>query len=292
MEMNYKRVSLLAVILIYIFVLLCCLGLHFAFRDFSSFWEVLLLDLSATVLIFIFSKSLNNVSVYDPYWSVAPFFLVFLWTVRSGNTTEYRVFLVLILILIWGVRLTVNWAVRWKGLKDEDWRYAEKRTVWGKWFWPGAFAGFFLMPTLVVFFGCLSLYPALVLRIDSLSWIDFLALFISGGAILIESESDRELQKHIQGGNKKILNTGIWKWSRHPNYFGEVLFWTGMSLFSINPEFFEWYVFLGPGFMIILFVFISIPMMDRRMSHKPGFEDYKNKTSAFIPFPPLCRKNQ
>ena len=95
-----------------------------------------LADLAATVVVFAFSLGLDNSSVYDPYWSVAPFPIGLYWMVRFSAGLTPRQIVLLALVLVWAVRLTANWLRRWRGLADEDWRYADYRRLGGELAWP------------------------------------------------------------------------------------------------------------------------------------------------------------
>src|SRR3954452_7599434 len=83
-------------------------------------------DVAATVVVFLFSAAVGNASLYDPYWSVAPAVIVVAWALWRGDAGARQI-LVLTLVLIWAVRLTANWAVGWRGLGHEDWRYVRLR---------------------------------------------------------------------------------------------------------------------------------------------------------------------
>src|SRR5689334_7373228 len=93
----------------------------------SPAFRAFLADLAATVVVFIFSLALNNSSVYDPYWSVAPVPIALYWLLGFGSGLDARQAAATLLLLVWAARLTFNWARRWTGLADEDWRYAERR---------------------------------------------------------------------------------------------------------------------------------------------------------------------
>ena len=116
-------------------------------------WTSFAADVAATVVVFAFSRLLNNSSVYDAYWSVAPIALVGWWAwVLPGHPV--RSWLVVGLVTLWGVRLTLNWATGWAGLHHEDWRYVDFRRL-GVWYWPLSLGGLHLFPTVQVFLGLL-----------------------------------------------------------------------------------------------------------------------------------------
>src|SRR4030095_6605840 len=151
-------------------------------------------DVAATVAVFAFSVAFNNSSFYDAYWSVAPIAIVSYW--RPGAAPEangLRQLVVTVLVCTWGVRLTYNWARGWGGLGHEDWRYVDLRASTGAAYWAVSFVGLHLMPTLQVFLGCLSLYPALAVGTRPFGIVDGLGILIAGGAIWIEARADKEL---------------------------------------------------------------------------------------------------
>jgi len=248
----------------------------------------LVLDLTATLMIFLMSLMFNNSSFYDPYWSLAPVPIILVWYKHAPlhEWYDFRQWIIISLVLIWSFRLTLNWTSRWKGLQDEDWRYARYRSFPRPVYWLISLVGFHLFPTLMVYAGCLAVYPALCLWHEPPGIMDGIALIITFSGIAIEAVADRQLKTFLRKKpDQPFLITGLWKFSRHPNYFGEILFWTGLFTFSIQAKPFYWYTLAGPAGMILMFTLISIPMMDKRMvSRKPGYADYAASTSALVPW--------
>jgi steroid 5-alpha reductase family enzyme len=244
-------------------------------------------DLAATVVVFVFSVALDNSSMYDPYWSVAPVPILAFWLASGGGVTARQI-VVLALVAIWAVRLTMNWLRRWRGLADEDWRYANYRRL-GAAYWPVSFLGFHLFPTVIVFLGCAAIFPAFIISGSrAVGILDLAAVAVTLTAILIEAEADRQLWRFLATRKSpgKILDTGLWALSRHPNYFGEVLFWWGAWLFGLaaNPAW--WWTIIGPVAVTGLFLGISVPMMDKRMLQRhPGYAELIATRSAFLPLP-------
>ena len=256
------------------------------FNHGSPLWTAGAADLAATVVVFIFSVALDNSSVYDPYWSVAPVPILVYWIAVSGGLTSRQV-VILALVAIWAVRLTMNWLRRWRGLADEDWRYADYRRFKAA-YWPVSFLGFHLFPTLIVFLGCMALFPAFLPTGRLPGILDLLAVLVTLTAIAIEATADRQLRRFILSRKDpgEVLDTGLWALSRHPNYFGEVLFWWGLWLFGLaaNPSW--WWTIAGPVAVTGLFLGVSIPMMDRRLlSRHPGYAQMTRGRSAFLPLP-------
>lgn len=247
-------------------------------------------DVVATLVVFAFSFALGNSSVYDPYWSVAPIPIVLYWATAPGASfaSGARQAAVLLLVLAWGLRLTANQMARWHGLGEEDWRYVDIREKAGKLYWPASLAGLHLMPTLWVFLGLLPAYPALALPGRAPGALDVVAAVVTGAAIAVEAVADLQLRRFMatRRDREAVLDVGLWSLSRHPNYFGEVLFWWGVWLFGVaaSPAW-AWTV-VGPLSITALFVFISIPMMDRRMlARHPSWEGHMRSTSALVPWP-------
>ncbi|MFC2116339.1 DUF1295 domain-containing protein [Bacteroidota bacterium] len=248
---------------------------------------ILILDILATLTIFIFSVLFNNSSLYDPYWSVVPPLVLLYWVFHEQTIEALTLMQILILSLVslWSLRLTLNWMRRWRGLKDEDWRYISFRFKYQEQYWIVSLFGIHLFPTLIVFLGCLAVYPGLVLHEGSMGLMEWIAAGITFFAIAFETISDRQLKNFVRDESKcDFLDTGFWKYSRHPNYFGEVLFWVGLFLFSTGMGEAYWWILPGPIFMILMFYTISIPMIDKRMlRRRTGYREYLKRTSGMIP---------
>jgi len=140
------------------------------------------------------------------------------------------------------------------------------------------------MPTILVFLGCLSLFPALAVGFNSIGVIDILAIIITSSAIIIETLADQQMHKFIKSREDIASNirTGLWKYSRHPNYFGEILFWWGIYFFALAVDFSFWWMIIGPISMVILFLVVSIPLIEKKLGSKPGYESYKNEVSKLV----------
>jgi steroid 5-alpha reductase family enzyme len=187
------------------------------------------------------------------------------------------------------LRLTWHWARQWQGLQHEDWRYRDLRKKSPVWFWLVDLAGIEIMPTVLVFLGCLSLYPAVSVGKNPFGPLDILAVLITGGAVVIETTADEQLWRFVRGKPKygEILTKGLWACSRHPNYFGEVLFWWGLYFFALAADARYWWTIIGPAAITILFVFISIPMMEKRsLARRPGYAELRRKIPMFLPWFP------
>ncbi|MHA2007856.1 MAG: DUF1295 domain-containing protein [Promethearchaeota archaeon] len=250
---------------------------------------VLLADLVGTIIIFLISTILKNTSLYDPYWNTVPLLisLYYLLFPQFNIVDNIRYIIVFSLVFIYSVRLTYNWLREWRGLKDEDWRYQLYREKMGKNFWLINLVGLQLMPTIMVYLGSIALYPTISLRTNKIGFIDILAVIITGGGIFLETLADQQSYKfRVKRENaKQIITTGLWHYSRHPNYLGEILFWWGLYLFAIAADFSFYWAIIGPICITILFYVISIPMMENRnLERKPEYKKYREQTSKLIPW--------
>ncbi len=248
----------------------------------------LIADIGATLTIYLFNVVFNNASLYDPYWSVAPIPIAFYWLSTTNSTVfdlTIRQILVLFLVIFWGGRLTYNWARGWGGMSHVDWRYEKLRKENPKYFWLINLTGIELMPTILVFLGCLSLYPVLTHVTTPFNILDVTATIVTFTAIMVEAISDQQLIRFSK--NKKqgeIINEGLWKHSRHPNYFGEVSFWWGLYLFCLATDPQYWWTIIGPVSITLLFIFISIPMIEERLQERyEEYEKYKRSVPMFLP---------
>lgn len=250
-----------------------------------------LADVVATVAVFGFSRAFDNSSFYDPYWSVAPMvmapYLAFAEYAHDGISV--RKWLAILVVFVWGGRLSYNWLRGWRGLGHEDWRYVDLRNRLGRAYWPVSFLGIHLMPTVCTFVGSLALFP-IMRSARPMGWLDGVGVAIALGAASIESIADRQLHDHRQrreaGTEGDICESGLWRYSRHPNYFGECMFWVGLFIIGVSaePTAVSWTI-AGPIVMFVLFVFISIPMMERRsLAKRPHFASHQHRVSRLIPW--------
>ena len=250
-------------------------------------------DTAATLAVFVFSRSFDNTSFYDPYWSLAPASIAFWLALGPGSAggLTLRQGVLLTLIALYAVRLTLNWARGWGGLKHEDWRYAALRPKTGKLYWVVSLLGLHFMPTVVVFLGVLPLHAALVTSPGGFGVLDVVAALVTLGAIVIEGLADEQLRafRASKPDDGAICEVGLWAWSRHPNYFGEISFWAGLMLFGISAGA-PWWAGAGLVAMVVLFVFASIPLAEKRsLARRPDYAQHQQRVSMLIPWFPRLK---
>jgi steroid 5-alpha reductase family enzyme len=246
--------------------------------------NILISDVVATVFVYIAGMIFKNASIYDPYWSVAPLVILPLVILESGNF-HIGIILLIIAISYWAIRLTMNWAYTFGNLTHQDWRYSMLKEKTKKMYPLVNLLGIHLMPTLIVY---LVILPALYYVNNSdftiFNVIGFVICFI---AVTIQLLSDYQLHSFRKTNNnrKMTITTGLWKVSRHPNYFGEVLMWWGVYIFCLASDLNSWYLIVGAIANTLLFLFISIPLQENRLlSYKDNYEDYIKKTNVLIPW--------
>lgn len=271
-KMNQKAKDLFKIFLVYILALIIAVATAIYFPSENALVRVAIADVVATIVVFIFSVVYKNSSVYDPYWSLVPIAIVIYWMINSGSLNEMEPLKLIMagLIIIWGMRLTVNWLLRWNNLEDEDWRYIDIKNKTGKFYWPVSFLGIHLMPTIWVFMGMVPVYYAIYNLTVLTPFITVFAISITVFAIWLESTADNQLRRHLitRTNKNERMKKGVWSIIPYPNYVGEMLFWWGLYLFALAFNVSNWWTIFGPLSITFLFLFISIPMMKKRLANK------------------------
>jgi steroid 5-alpha reductase family enzyme len=235
-------------------------------------------------LFFIFATIIKNNSIVDVGWGIG--FVVIAWYALLTRADLYVPQVIMtILISLWGVRLFYHILKRNHG-KPEDFRYANWRKEWGKSVIPRAFLQVFMLQG---FFMYIVALPIVFINQEGGSYNT--PLLITGAAIwalgfFFQSVGDYQLKNFVNTpGNKgKLLMTGLWKYTRHPNYFGEATMWWGIFMIALSANA-SLLSIISPITITLLLVFVSgVPMLEKSMRKKVGFTEYARKTSVFIPW--------
>jgi steroid 5-alpha reductase family enzyme len=246
-------------------------------------WLTLTADVVATLVIFAFSRAFDNSSFYDAYWSVAPPVLLGFWCYHLSYL-DLRLSILSVLVILWAMRLTHNWARGWQGLGHVDWRYVDLRKQTGVMYPLVDLSGIHLLPTVLVFLGCVPLWLLTSATVMPFGIWDSLWIAIGFSALWLEYRADnvlREFRLSAQPG--EVLRHDVWSKCRHPNYLGELGFWLALAVagYAGSGSLWSWIGFLG---MTLLFVGVSIPMIDKRqLANKPAYADYKREVASLIP---------
>ena len=242
-------------------------------------------DLAGTVFIFLVSFSVNNSSIYDPYWSVKPAVIAGYYFTTVFPETGLRETLVLALVLLYSIRLTSNFFRDWPGLVKEDFRYVSFRRQFPKVYWGISFFAVHLFPTVMVFLGCLPMFGIFSESTSSLNAFDLLGTMIFSGAVVYSFIADEQLRRFRKRSavSGQTIETGLWKYSRHPNYLGEICTWWGLYLFALASGAAWWWTGIGALAITLMFIFASIPMMEKRMlATRSGYSEYRNRVPGYI----------
>ncbi len=274
-----RKLSFLIVFFVYV---LATVGGIFVYNvlNFEPWLSLLIADILATVIVFLFSLIFKNASVYDPYWSVQPIVIVvaFAFSYKVSTLSLLMIFAV----CLWGIRLTANWAYTFHSLNHQDWRYSMLKEKTGRAYPLINFLGIHMFPTLVVYACVLPVVYAIIMG-TSINAFSVVGVLISVSAVLLQGVSDIQMQKFRNAHMRGFIRIGLWKYSRHPNYLGEILMWWGIAIAFVSAASSMWYLCLGALINTLMFLVVSIPMADKRQSKKEGFNEYKNSTRMLFP---------
>ncbi len=276
-------------ILLFIYIISYLAGI-FSFILISDSINILLkifiADTVATVVIWIAGIFLKTASIYDPYWSIQTPAIYLTLLIYYGNYNIGNI-LFFIFIMLWAIRLTINFIITFNDITYIDWRYSDIKNKTNKLYQIVNLLGIHMMPTILVFVASIPAFSYII------NGYDFIALDIIGYVIIILAvffELISDINIHVYKKNrtdrKEIINVGFWKYSRHPNYLGEIIFWYGVLAIFLVHDFSNWYFMVGAILINLLFLFISIPLEEKKLiAYKEGYLEYKKKTRMLIPLP-------
>ena len=237
-------------------------------------------------LFFIVAQIVKNNSIVDMGWGLG-FVVIAVYTLVISGNYNSRAIIVTVLVSIWGLRLFYHILKRNLG-KPEDFRYVAMRKSWGKWVIPKSFLRVFMLQ------GALMLviaYPIIMNNTTdngSLTILEIIGLAIWIVGFIFEALGDKQLRDFISDKKNKghIMKDGLWKYTRHPNYFGEATMWWGIFIISLKSE--SGIVgIISPIFITLLLLYVSgVPMLEKHYKDNKEFQDYAKYTSIFIPLVP------
>jgi len=242
-------------------------------------------------ILFVLATILKDNSILDIAWG--PSFIVTAWVVllinavvgAEGVVIGVRQYLVAALVTVWGLRLGIRIFRRNRG-RGEDPRYVKFREEWGKYFVLRSYFQLFLFQGIILM---LNVTPVLLIMAglrENLVWSDYLGLAIWVVGFLFETLGDYQLDSFLKVPENRgtIIDRGLWRYTRHPNYFGEATMWWGIFVIALNQPW-GWIGAIGPVVITSMLLFVSgIPMTEKLMEKTPGWEEYKKTTSVFIPW--------
>ena len=252
------------------------------------YFSGLLIVIIAMTLLWLVSVFIKNASIVDPFWGLG-FVIAGVYYFYNSEGLEIRKLIVLTLLIIWGLRLSIY--LGWRNLgKGEDFRYQQFRKDYGenRYWWISFFQVFLLQGILLWLISAPLLSAQFYAGESGLNYFDYAAIIIWIIGFSFEAGGDFQLArfKSDPKNKGKVLNTGFWKYTRHPNYFGDATVWWAYGLFSVASG--SYWPLLSSLLMILLIVKVSgVYLLEKTLkSTKPQYKDYVEKTSAFFPWFP------
>jgi steroid 5-alpha reductase family enzyme len=247
----------------------------------------LFLILTLMTILWVVSIVIKNVSIVDMFWGFG-FGLVNTFYFFNTETTPAKIVL-LVLVVIWGLRLSIYLAIRNVG-KPEDFRYQEFRKKYGEknYWWISFFQTFLLQGILMWIISMPLLGVNLYSTSNTLNFIDILGIIIWLTGFIFEAGGDMQLArfKKNKANKGKVLTTGFWHYTRHPNYFGDSAVWWGYGLLCLSTG--NYWLISGSVIMTLLILKVSgVVLLEKSLKEKkPEYENYIRETSSFIPWFP------
>ncbi len=233
---------------------------------------------------FVVSIIIKRNDIADVAWGLGFVFVAWLSFFISGFSIG--ALLVNILVTIWGLRLGAHIYKRNAG-KDEDSRYLAWRKTW-KNFYVRSFFQVYMLQGVFLYLIALPVIHINQSQSDVLGVLELVGLCIWGIGFYFEVVGDKQLKEFIANPlhKGKLMDRGLWQYSRHPNYFGEVTLWWGIFVFAVSLPY-GFYTIVGPLTITLLILYVSgIPLLEKKYEGRPDWEAYTQKTSMFFPLPP------
>lgn len=246
-------------------------------------YSVVLIFIYANIW-FLMSLIFKRNDIADIAWGLGYVLLAaYFWL---NTEISARSLLVYLLVIFWGLRLAIHLIMRNKD-KKEDHRYAAWRKEWGRFFYLRSYFQVYILQGLLLL---VVAFPIILVSSNyqpDINFLDILGIIVWLIGFYFETVGDYQLLKFIKNPKNKgkILQAGLWKYTRHPNYFGEVTMWWGLFLIAINSTN-GIYGIVSPLTITILILFVSgVPLLEKRYAGNEDFEKYKKETSVFFPMP-------
>lgn len=246
------------------------------------YWQIALVIFAFMVLAFVVALLIRDNSIVDLFWGPG-FIVVTAFSLSMAPDLDIRKIVVSFLVLIWGLRLATYIFQRNKR-KGEDFRYKHWRDTWN-YFILRSFLQIFILQGIFMY---IISFPIWYINYNSgvvLTTIDTIGLILFGIGFMFETIGDMQLSffKQNPKNKGKLITTGLWKYSRHPNYFGEALVWWGIWIYAISiPG--GWITVVSPILITLSLRYISgVPMLEKKLKDHPDWPEYARKTAPFIP---------
>ncbi len=238
------------------------------------------------IIAYTYALKSNRVDIIDSAWGIS-FIMAVLMMQIFESSNSMLVLIADLLVILWGVRLSWHIFKRFRRSQIQDERYTDIMKKWPKnMIKVQILLRIFLVQAVLA---TLIILPVIVIHHfkPSITLISIIGILVWLTGFIIESLADKQLKEFLANKNHPdLMQEKLWRYSRHPNYFGEVTMWWGIALLSISTSL--WFVgIIGALTITILICFISgVPLSEKRFQNKKGWINYKRRTSILIPWPP------
>ncbi|HEY5442103.1 MAG TPA: DUF1295 domain-containing protein [Candidatus Saccharimonadales bacterium] len=247
-----------------------------------------MIESAAVLLIYMtlgyaLARTRRRMDTVDTAWGLG--FVLIAWLVEVRASSPHSLVIAL-LVSVWGFRLSTHiW--RRNRARGDDPRYRELSDKWRSNFWLRAYFSIFLVQGTLVWIICLPVMMASQRQLSGLGWLTVTGSLVWLVGFVIEAFADRQLASFmLDKQHPKVLQTGLWHYSRHPNYFGELAQWWGIGLIVLQVSW-GWIGLAGPLMLSVLIIFVSgIPPIERRRQKDAEYRAYQRRTSPLVPLPP------
>lgn len=234
-------------------------------------------------LVYLLARARRRIDTVDIAWGLS--FIVGAWAVLIQQPTG-RSWVVAALVSIWGFRLAWHIYSRSKRHGDDP-RYKKITEKWQGNIWLQAYPRIYLVQGVLSWLVSLPIIMTASIPIAGWEWLIIAGTIVWTSGFIVESISDRQLRRYLaQPSRPKVMDKGLWSYSRHPNYFGELVQWWGIGIIALSTQL-GFIGLIGPALISYLIIFVSgIPPIENRKKQDPDYADYMKRTSSLLPWPP------
>jgi steroid 5-alpha reductase family enzyme len=258
--------------------------------DFSSLISATLVCLFAAALfmslMFAVGRSMRRYDVVDVSWGLV-FIVITITALLQTEAIQAVHVIVLLLVGVWGLRLSSHIYRRLRASTGEDKRYIALRKKWAAGNEAVAvYVRIYLLQAVLATLVCLPVIVIMTAHGPNASWLVGIGVAVWLSGLLIEALADKQLRDFIRNPEHRgqLMTQGLWRYSRHPNYFGELVLWWGIGIIAVSVSF-GWIGLVGPALLSYLIIFVSgIPPIEKTFAQRAGWGDYRQRTSVLIPW--------
>lgn len=238
-------------------------------------------------IVFWIAMKLKRLDVVDIAWGGA-FIVAAKASFLLGEGQGVLQLLTSLLVVVWGLRLALTILLRFRSSNREDPRYTELKKQWRGDLYLNAYGRIFVTQGLLAVVVSLSVIAINLSSVTTIGWYGVIGSLIWLIGFYFEAVGDAQLKRHLANPDNKgtLMTSGLWRYTRHPNYFGEATQWWGIWVIALSVPY-GWITVVAPLTISYLLLAVSgIPLTEKRFEGRLGWAEYKARTSAFLPLPP------